>query len=94
MQIDSKWTIPFPSGIDLTKAAPILCAGLTVYAPLKRFGAAGKTCAVLGIGGLGHLAVMYANKLGMEVTAFTTKTNAPDQFHKIGAVHVEHSTDL
>lgn len=94
MQIDSKWTIPFPAGIELDKAAPILCAGLTVYSPLKRHGAAGKTCAVLGIGGLGHLAIKYANKLGMTVTAFTTKTNAPDQFHNLGAVGVEHSTNL
>lgn len=66
-----------PQGIELDKAAPILCAGLTVYCPLKRFGSIGKTCAVIGIGGLGHMAVMYANKLGMKVTAFTTKTNSP-----------------
>lgn len=88
IQIYSKWTIPFPTGLELEKAAPILCAGLTVYSPLKRHGGVGKICAVLGIGGLGHMAVMYANKLGMRVTAFTTKTNAPEQFHRLGATSV------
>jgi len=59
----------------LKEAAPLLCAGITVYAPLKRYRKIGAKCAVIGIGGLGHLALQYANKLGMEVTAFTTKPN-------------------
>lgn len=54
---------------------PLLCAGITVYAPLKRYRKVGAKVAILGIGGLGHLAIQYANKLGMIVTAFTTKTN-------------------
>lgn len=94
MQIDHNWTIPLPDGLDLERAAPILCAGLTVYSPLKRFGRTGMTCAVLGIGGLGHMGVMYANKLGMKVTVFTTKTNAPEQFYKLGASDVQHSMDV
>jgi len=43
----------------------LLCAGITVYAPLKRYQKIGGKCAIIGIGGLGHLAVQYANKLGM-----------------------------
>lgn len=73
MQLDSNWAWPIPKGIPLDKAAPLLCAGLTVYSPIKRHGKAGDQCAVIGIGGLGHLAVQYASKLGMIVTAFTTK---------------------
>lgn len=73
MQINHHWAWPIPAGLPLDRVAPLLCAGLTVYAPLKRHGKVGDRCAVIGIGGLGHLAVQYANKLGMTVTAFTTK---------------------
>ena len=62
-----------PKDLKLESAPPILCAGLTVYAPLRRHGKAGDRCAVIGIGGLGHLAIQYASKMGMKVTAFTTK---------------------
>ena len=88
IQIDWNWTIPYPEGLDLSKAAPLFCAGLTVYAPFKRFAKPGQTCAVVGIGGLGHLAIKYAKKLGLKVTAFTTKTNSPAQFYQLGAVGV------
>ncbi len=71
----------------------ILCAGVTVYAPLKRYAKPGAKCAVVGIGGLGHLAIQYGNKLGMEVTAFTTKVNNPQAYHALGAVDVQHSVD-
>lgn len=73
MQIDFNWAIKLPERLDVVNAAPLLCAGITVYSPLKRYLKQGGSCAVLGIGGLGHLAIQYANKLGMEVTAFTTK---------------------
>ena len=63
--------------LDLSLAAPLLCAGATVYSPLKRYGKPKMDCAVIGIGGLGHLAIQYASKLGMNVTAFTTKVDQP-----------------
>ena len=44
---------------------PLLCAGITTYAPIKRYQIVGGSCAIIGIGGLGHLAVQYANKLGI-----------------------------
>jgi len=50
--------------MDITKMPPLLCAGITTYAPIKRYQKVGGSCAVIGIGGLGHLAVQYANKLG------------------------------
>ena len=72
---------------------PILCGGVTVYAPLKRYAKPGAKCAVIGIGGLGHFAIQYGNKLGMDVTAFTTKVNTPQNFYALGAVDVQHSVD-
>ena len=93
VQIDHNWAIRMPEGLDLKEAPPLLCAGVTVYAPLKRFNKIGGKCAVIGIGGLGHLAVQFANKLGMEVTAFTTKLENAPSLKKLGASDVQHSTD-
>ena len=73
VQINHHWAWPVPKDLKLESAPPILCAGLTVYAPLRRHGKAGDRCAVIAIGGLGHLAIQYASKMGMKVTAFTTK---------------------
>ena len=94
VQIDHNWAIKLPEGLDLKEAPPLLCAGVTVYGPLKRFNKIGAKCAVLGIGGLGHLAIQYANKLGMEVTAFTTRLENAPSLRQLGASDVQHSTDL
>jgi len=51
--------------MNLSKIPPLLCAGVTTYAPVKRYQKVGGQCAVIAIGGLGHLAVQYANKLGI-----------------------------
>lgn len=77
VQIDHNWAIKIPEGLHnrLHEIPPLLCAGVTVYAPLKRYARPGAKCAVVGIGGLGHFALQFANKLGMETTAFTTKVN-------------------
>lgn len=80
-------------GLDLREIAPLLGAGVIVYAPLKRFIRVGGKCAVIGIGGLGHLAVQFANKLGMEVTAFTTRLENAPSLKQLGASDVQHSTD-
>lgn len=93
MQIDHNWAIKMPQGLDLKEAPPLLCAGVTVYAPLKRYNKIGAKCAVIGIGGLGHLAVQFANKLGMEVTAFTTRLGNAPFLRQLGASDVQHSTD-
>lgn len=74
LQIDHNWVFVVPKGMRIEAIPPLLCAGVTVFAPLKRYQKVGATCAIIGIGGLGHLAIQYANKLGMKVTAFTTKT--------------------
>ena len=88
IQVDENWTFPIPDNLDIEVSAPILCAGITVYAPLNRYGKPGKTCAIIGIGGLGHLAIQYASKMGMTVTAFTTKTQTPEPYKNLGATYV------
>lgn len=81
-------------GFNESLGSPLLCAGLTVYAPLKRFGKPNMTCAVVGIGGLGHLAVAIAAKMGMTVTAFTTSLNREEEIKTLGAHQLHHSTNV
>jgi len=84
-----------PTGqAGLAAAAPLLCAGITVYSPLKHWGAApGKKVGVLGIGGLGHLAVKIAKAMGAEVIAFTTSPAKSAEAKKLGADETVLSTD-
>lgn len=93
VQIDHNWAVKVPSGLDLQQLPPLLCAGVTTYGPLKRFQKVGAKCAVLGIGGLGHLGIQFANKMGMRVTAFTTRLHTIDALRKLGAADASHSTD-
>jgi len=81
-------------GFNESLGSPLLCAGLTVYAPLKRFAKPNMTCAVIGIGGLGHLAVAIATKMGMKVTAFTTSFNREEEIRSLGAHQLQHSTNV
>lgn len=94
IQLPESHTFLIPEKLPSDVTPPLLCAGVTVYAPLARVARAGLTCAVVGIGGLGHLAVMYANKLGMKVTAFTTSFNREKEMKDLGALNLSHSTDL
>lgn len=82
MQVKASFCFPLPSHLDLSKAAPILCAGVTVFAPLKRWCKPGIRCGVIGIGGLGHMAIQIASKMGMEVVAIST-TPAKEKEAKI-----------
>ncbi|WP_240675056.1 alcohol dehydrogenase catalytic domain-containing protein [Cellulomonas endophytica] len=67
------FTYALPPGLDPAAAAPLMCAGITVWQPLRRYGAGpGVRVGVVGVGGLGHLAVKLAHALGARVTAFTT----------------------
>ncbi len=64
--------LPVPEGLGLAKVAPLLCAGITVYSPLRRWGAGpGTKVAVIGLGGLGHLAVKFAHAMGADVTVLS-----------------------
>lgn len=79
---------------NLAGVAPLLCAGITTYSPLKRWGIThGKKVGIMGLGGLGHMGVKIARALGAEVTLFTTSPNKRDDALRLGAHHVVISTD-
>jgi uncharacterized zinc-type alcohol dehydrogenase-like protein len=83
------FVLRIPEGMDISKAAPILCAGVTTYSPFNHWGVkAGDKVAVVGIGGLGHMAVMIAKAMGAEVTAITTKEEKCMLAKELGADHV------
>lgn len=89
VQLDAKWVFPLPDAIETDLAGPLLCAGVTVYASLLDAGmtSAPQKIGVVGIGGLGHLAVQFAAKLGHEVTAFTTSDDKAAFARELGAHH-------
>ncbi|OAA56491.1 oxidoreductase [Cordyceps fumosorosea ARSEF 2679] len=72
VRIHEYWVYPIPDGLDSAQAAPLLCAGITVFSPLKRFGAGlGKKVGIVGVGGLGHYGIILAKALGAEVWAIS-----------------------
>ena len=86
VRVDARFCFELPSTLDLRSAAPLLCAGLTVFSPLERLGAkAGVRVGVVGIGGLGHLAVSFARALGAEVLAFDPDASKRDLVRSLGA---------
>jgi uncharacterized zinc-type alcohol dehydrogenase-like protein len=91
---DEKYVLHMPEGLDLAAAAPLLCAGITVYSPLKHWQAGpGKKVGVLGIGGLGHLAIKIAKAMGAEVTVFTTSPSKVEDAKRLGADAAVLSSD-
>ncbi|WP_426500576.1 NAD(P)-dependent alcohol dehydrogenase [Streptomyces sp. D54] len=88
------FALSIPEGIALDEAAPLLCAGITTYSPLKRWGAGpGKKVAVVGLGGLGHMAVKIAHALGAEVTVLSQSLRKKDDGLKLGADHYYATSD-
>lgn len=87
--VDEDFVITIPNVIDLAEAGPLLCAAITVYSPLRRWGVSpGKKVAIVGMGGLGHLAVKFATALGAEVTVFTTSPDKIEDARRFGAQDV------
>lgn len=85
---DGRFAFPIPDAIDPAKAAPLMCAGITVFSPLVDFKAGpGVKVGVVGIGGLGHLALQFARHFGCEVTAFSSTESKKAQALKLGAHH-------
>jgi len=83
------WATPIPEGIDLAKAGPLLCGGITVFNPLLECGVLPThKVGVIGIGGLGHMALEFLNKWGCDVTAFTSSASKSDEARRMGAHHV------
>jgi uncharacterized zinc-type alcohol dehydrogenase-like protein len=86
--VSEDFTLRIPDGIELDEAAPLLCAGITTYSPLHRFGAGpGKKVAVIGLGGLGHMAVKIAHAMGAEVTVLSQSLKKQEDGLRLGADH-------
>ncbi len=82
----ARFVIPIPDGLESAEAAPLMCAGATVYSPLVHQGVrAWMKAAVIGIGGLGHLAIQYLAKFGCEVTAMSGTTSKEAEARRLGA---------
>jgi uncharacterized zinc-type alcohol dehydrogenase-like protein len=87
--VDERFVLRVPSNLDLAGTAPLLCAGITTYSPMRHWGIAkGKKVGVVGLGGLGHMAVKFAHALGARVVVFTTSPNKKEDALRLGADQV------
>lgn len=86
------WARPLPEGLDSAKVGPLLCGGVTAFTPLLDYGVSPTSrVGIIGIGGLGHMALQFANKWGCEVHAFTTSDSKEAEARQLGA-HFVHNT--
>jgi uncharacterized zinc-type alcohol dehydrogenase-like protein len=86
--VNQKYVLHIPANLALPNAAPLLCAGITTYSPLRRFHAGpGKRVGVVGLGGLGHMAVKLAAAMGADVTVFSTSKAKEKDAQRLGAKH-------
>lgn len=86
--VDARFAFPIPDALPSETAAPLLCAGITVFTPLRHFNVRpGDRVGVIGIGGLGHLALQFARAMGCEVTAFSTSPDKENEARSLGAHH-------
>lgn len=88
------WCVPIPDDVDAITAGPLFCGGATVFNPLVQYEVSPMDrVGIIGIGGLGHLALQFARAWGCEVTAFTTSDDKSDQAKELGAHHVANTRD-
>lgn len=87
------WVIPLPEKLNVREAGPLLCGGITVFAPLAMHANPTDRVGVIGIGGLGHMALKFAAAYGCDVTAFTSSEHKFDEARSFGAHHVVSSKD-
>lgn len=92
--VDENFVLTIPENLDLAAAAPLLCAGITTYSPIKRHGVGpGQKVGIVGLGGLGHMGVKFAVALGAEVWVFTTSESKKEDALRLGATGVILSKD-
>ena len=92
--VDQAFVLRIPENLDLAGVAPLLCAGITTYSPLRHWGVkAGQSVGVVGLGGLGHMGVKLAHAMGATVTLFTTSPGKTEDARKLGADTVVISKD-
>lgn len=88
IRVNARFAVAVPGGLESENVAPLLCAGITVYSPLRNFGVRPfSRVGVIGIGGLGHLGLQFARAFGAEVTAFSTSKDKADEARQLGAHH-------
>ena len=87
IRIDGRFAFTIPEGLLSENAAPLLCGGATVYTPLARFIRPEQKVGIIGIGGLGHLAIQFAAAIGCEVTAFSSTSAKEEEARALGAHH-------
>jgi len=91
--VDEKFVLRIPENLDPAGVAPLLCAGLTTYSPIRRWGdIKGKKVGVVGLGGLGHMGVKFARAFGAHVLVFTTSPSKKEDALRLGAHEVILST--
>ncbi len=87
--VDERFVMRVPSNLNLAGAAPLLCAGITTYSPMRHWGVTkGKKVGVVGLSGLGHMGVKFAHALGAHVVVFTTSPNKKEDALRLGADEV------
>ena len=92
--VEERFVLRVPSNLDLAGVAPLLCAGITTYSPMRHWGVTkGKKVGVIGLGGLGHMAVKFAHALGAHVVVFTSSPNKKEDALRLGADDVVVSRD-
>lgn len=92
--VDQRFVLRIPENLDLAAAAPLLCAGITTYSPMRHWGVtAGKKVGIVGLGGLGHMGVKFAHALGAHTVVFTTSSNKVEDALRLGADEVVLSRD-
>ena len=94
IRVNSRFAIPVPEILESENVAPLLCGGITVYAPLRNHGVRPSSrVGVVGIGGLGHLGLQFARTFGAEVTAFSTSKDKEAEARSMGAHHFVQTRD-
>ncbi|HVK28744.1 MAG TPA: NAD(P)-dependent alcohol dehydrogenase [Nocardioides sp.] len=92
--VDEHFALSVPEGLDPAAAAPLLCAGITTYSPLRHWNAGpGKKVAVVGLGGLGHMGVKLAHAMGAEVTVLSQSLKKQEDAARLGADHYYATSD-
>ncbi len=92
--VDDRFVVKVPESLDIKAVAPLFCAGITTYSPLRRFRVGkGQRVGVIGLGGLGHMGIKFAKALGAEVTMITTSIEKGKDAQRLGADEVLLSTD-
>ncbi|MDE3148659.1 MAG: NAD(P)-dependent alcohol dehydrogenase [Acidobacteriota bacterium] len=87
--VNERFVLRVPANLDLAGAAPLLCAGITTYSPMRHWGVTkGKKVGVVGLGGLGHMGVKFAHALGAHVVVFTTSPSKKEDAQRLGADEV------